>query len=541
MSKGQDLPEIEDKTPLYKEIKELYLLEDRQVFSKSMVWPLQHHYYAEKGIEAWRQGDVPHYITSNPRVANNYAEIVWAFWLEQNTLLEKPSVQPERQYIIELGAGSGRFSFHFLTQLASLCELGKVEPESFCYVLTDFAQTNLDFMRSHPRFQPFFQSGLLDLALFDINETDKIELQISGKTISSFSLDRPLIVFANYVFDSVPQDLFYFEDETSYLGVVSVAADTDPTEIPISQLPEHLFFRYDFEPLDGQPYAENDYAQLFTSCHQQLTNTHFLFPIGVLNCLKRLEQFSQSGLLVLSADKGEHRLKGLEGLALPQFVQHGSLSLNVNYHVLKTYCIQQGGVVFLPELPGTNIGVYGFLFGKEAHCYFQTKNAYQQHVANFSPDDYYNLISHCNETIDTLNFKQMIAYLRLGYYDSHLLTYFLPHLIKLAPEFNLDEREVVIFAVEQAWKIYFPLGEENNLANRIATLLYTIEEYSLAHLYFERSVAIYGPDTGTLYNIALCNYLLNQFTEAKGLLEIILQNEPTNQLAKDLLAEILTS
>jgi hypothetical protein len=32
----------------------------------SPLWALQRAYYASAGVEAWRMGEVPHYVTSHP-------------------------------------------------------------------------------------------------------------------------------------------------------------------------------------------------------------------------------------------------------------------------------------------------------------------------------------------------------------------------------------------------------------------------------------------------------------------------------------------
>src|SRR5436305_2417201 len=110
-----------------------FLLEERQPFCRSLIWQLQDRYFAERGVEAWRQGEVPHYVTSNPTIANAYAELVLAFWRDQQALATAASDAP--QYICELGAGSGRFAFHFLTRLADLCADTGVAPTAFRYVL----------------------------------------------------------------------------------------------------------------------------------------------------------------------------------------------------------------------------------------------------------------------------------------------------------------------------------------------------------------------------------------------------------------------
>src|SRR5256885_14636357 len=132
--------------------KRLFVLERRQHFSRSLIWQLQNQYFAARGVAAWSLGEGPHYITSNPTIANSYAEMVLAFWRDRNRLA--PNDQPdEPQYICELGAGSGRFAFHFLQRLADLCAQAGVPARSFCYLLTDVAEGNLEFWRGHPRFQ----------------------------------------------------------------------------------------------------------------------------------------------------------------------------------------------------------------------------------------------------------------------------------------------------------------------------------------------------------------------------------------------------
>src|SRR5262245_56914020 len=57
----------------------LFVLEEKQRLSQSLLWRAQRHFFEQQGIEAWRQGTVPHYVTSNPYLANTYARLVFAF------------------------------------------------------------------------------------------------------------------------------------------------------------------------------------------------------------------------------------------------------------------------------------------------------------------------------------------------------------------------------------------------------------------------------------------------------------------------------
>ena len=84
-----------------------YQIEEATPFSKSLIWQLNRDYYQNTGVDAWRQGIVPHNLTSNSMVGKTYAELIFAFLKD---LAAKGQTQ-EKIYIMELGAGHGRLSF----------------------------------------------------------------------------------------------------------------------------------------------------------------------------------------------------------------------------------------------------------------------------------------------------------------------------------------------------------------------------------------------------------------------------------------------
>ena len=171
--------------------------------SQSPIWQLQRRYFAEAGIEAWRHNTVPSYVTTNPYIAGTYVRLVSAFLEDCRRSGALPS-DGGPVHVVELGAGSGRFAHHFLTQFDD--GAGQVR-----YVLTDVSRANIDFWRGHPSFQKFVAQGRLDFARFDAEADDSIRLEHSGATIAP-GYARPLIVIANYVFDGIAQDAFVVEN-----------------------------------------------------------------------------------------------------------------------------------------------------------------------------------------------------------------------------------------------------------------------------------------------------------------------------------------
>lgn len=509
-----------------------FVLERRVPFSQSMVWQLQRRYFAERGVDAWRHGEVPHYVTSNPTIANAYAEIALAFWRDR----ERLAPQAEPLTICELGGGAGRFAFHFLKRLEILCADAGIPPQAFRYVLTDTADANLAFWRGHPGFEPFFADGRLDLARFDVTSPGSLALEVSGDVIGPGSLAHPLLVVANYLFDSVPQDLFHVRDQRVHACRVSLAVDTAPDALDVAELLDRLQLHYDEEEA-AAPYEEPWLQRLISFYQQRLHNAYVLFPAVGLRCVRTLAGLSAHGAMVLSADKGHHRLAELEGLAAPRLVRHGSVSLSVNYHAFVQDCLDDGGLALLPADQHASIDVIGLLWLEDAPAHGETQSAYRRHVQEFGPDSFYCITKHARPTIPGMTVGDILAYLRLGRYDSHQFGRYLPRLLELAPALDAGARLDVIAAIERVWEMYFPLGEDLDLANKIAELLYALDDYAGALDYFERSVAIYGADTGTLYNIAACHHLLGAHDVAAAVLRQVLDYEPDNDAARRLLTE----
>ena len=514
----------------------LHLLDAEKPFSESLLWQLQERYFNEKGCDAWRYTEVPHYVTNNPSVANTYAEIVFANWRDQARLLDSAALQ-EPLNIVELGAGSGRLAYHFLQRLCALCEQFDVPPGSFNYILSDYAAVNLAFWRQHPRLQPFFDSGMLDLALFDARNSTVLNLQISGRSICAGSLARPLIAIGNYFFDSIPQELILFEDGKAHRCRIALEVDADPASLNVTQLLERLRCSYTYSELDGLLFADANWQALLDSYRATVQRSHVLFPVSGLGCLERLKSFSSTGLLVLSTDKGEHQLATLQNVPPPEPDRHGSFSLQVNYHALGMWCEQAGGLKMFPESLTLSINVCALLVLDDPARWSETRMAYRRQVIDFSPDDFYTISYMARQAIPMMSLGELLAHLRLAYHDPHACGHYLPRMVDLAPGLTPIERTALTAALEKVWHIYYPLGEEMNLAEHIAYLFCMIEDYPRALQFYRHATALYPDraDSGALYNQAWCHTMMNDDGAALVPLQTLLQSDPQHSEALELL------
>jgi len=499
--------------------KTWYVFEERQPFARSVLWDLQRNYFLTRSVRAWQQEEVPQYITTNPTVANSYAEIVFAFLRDRDRLQPGGGAAAQPLHVCELGAGSGRFAFHFLSRLAELCAQQGVPLARFRYVLTDLVDSNLAFFREHPRFAPFFAQGVLDTALFDVVSPAPLRLQGSGRTLDAGALEQPLVVFANYLFDSVPQDLFHVRAGACAQALVTLAVDEDPRGMAPDVLLSRLDHRLDYEPLAGPAYGEPYLQEILDGYRRTLPEAYLSIPSAGLRCLEWMKGLSRAGMLLVSSDKGYHRVDAAGANA--GFLRHGSFSLDVNYDAIARYCGRGQGLALLPAFRHQSVSVSAFLMVDAAAGYMDTRMAYRRHVEEFGPDDFYTLTRYLRKHVADMAFEELVACLRLAHHDATQFVRYLPRLLALAPGLDEEQRRVVADTVQRVWSLYFPLADAGDLAFDLARLLYELDDYRGAIALFRESLAVHGEHEGTLRNIAMCHQVLGERDEAGAVLRLL--------------------
>jgi len=502
-----------------------YLIEQDVPFAQSAVWDIQRAYYGDYGVKAWnKSGTVPHYVSSNPAVAYAYAEIVLGFFRDR-VRIAPDNTDPI--YILELGAGSGRFAYHFIKQFSDLYHALKLPLPRFCYVLSDLSHHNVTHWTNHPRFQPYIEQGLLDIAQFDATATDPIQLQISGNTLTPNSLSQPLIVIGNYFFDSIEQELLRFQNGKVYDCLTTTTVGIDPRTADVHKLMKTVELKYSYKRRKPPLYDLPELNAIVDSYRRDIKNSHVYIPTAGVRCLHYLRTVSQSGLLLLTADKSQHTLDKLDGRGAPSLVTHGgSFSLTVNYHAIAHYVEDTGGAVIFPEHPfyGLNHSVMFLL--DEAQSYVETQFAQSRFINNYGPDEYFSIKKHFDSTVHILTIRYLLAYLRLSHYDAKIFFKMVERLTEQLPEIADAEKEAVVEALHRVWDMYYHIGEEDDLAFEIGMILYELDYFAEALAYFQHSIATHDVDIATLFNMAVCALQVGDIQQSTDLIAQILADEP---------------
>lgn len=503
-------------------------------FSEAPIWDWQRAYYEQQGMKAWRNDQVPQYITSNPMIARAYAEVIFGFLQDRAGMGDRS----EPVTILELGAGVGRLGFHVLQELCALRDYAGMVLPPFRYVMTDLALKNIRTWEKHPAFQTFIRQGLLDFARFDAVHDTELELDVSKTTIRPGDLEQPLLILANYFFDSIPQELLYVGDGKTFECDVVMDHHVDSGQRNPSEALQNTTLQYEYRRAPGYEEETYPYRDVIELYLQELEDSHVLFPVTGLTCLERLNRLSASGFLLLTADKGDHLLENWKFTEPPQLVHHGSFSLTANYHAIQQVFEQKGAQSLFTKHHYKNINVGCILMLEKPMDYAYTRLAYRRFIERFGPDDFFSMKEWVDPQIETMELQQLLAFWRLGGYDAEFFVQSAKRIVNLLPEASDEEKEDIQSGIHTMWSSYYEMDQGYDLALDAGLVLFEMDLYEDAKWFLETSLHAgeEEPVPTVLYSLAICSCELGLAEGAVEYLREALDLEPENEEALALLS-----
>lgn len=453
--------------------KNTHIIAADQRLSQSLIWQIQREYFLHSGPQAWQDDVVPHQISSNPLLARAYSQLILGYLRDCATAVQNHtlSLNPDQPiYIIELGAGSGRLAHHFLHQFQPLWAQSPCAGIPFKYVMTDFVPQNVAFWQAHERFQPWFEAGLLDMALFDVMAPRPLHLQIADRVLDQKEIENPLILIANYFFDSIPQDSFVIQDGQLCHNLVTLRSSQPEPDLADPSLWQRLELVYEAIPLAESAYNEDSYNQILDSYETHLPDTTVTFPNVGLDCLRFWRGYGHGRLLLLTSDRG-YTLPGSlldQGDPLPNW--HGSFSLMVNYHAVSQFVEMNGGVALHTDHYQDNLQTAVYLLGQQPPNSLEVQLAFQGAFGQGGPEDFFALKKALAAQLPDLSLSQILSYLRLSAFDADIFNDCFPSLKKQLKQADPVWYEDVRTVLRQVWQQYLPLRADDELAGQINEL-----------------------------------------------------------------------
>ncbi len=554
---------------------------NRYRFSEAPIWELLREYYEQEGLDAWRNDGIPQYVTSNPMIAAAYADMIVAFLLDR----QQQGGAGETIHIVEIGAGAGRLAGHILHELCRVRDEVIEDLPSFCYVMTDLAVDSVAAWQQHPALQTYVAQGVLDFARFDAMADTELQLAVSGQTLQAGVLQEPVVLIANYFFDSLPQELIRIENGAVYeadIELIQVSpakqngtdrsttavasessnqqAELQPEQSKKSKQVELHFqqtdsdiddrarsasnrlneigIEYTYRHAPEYEQADHPYADLLSLYREQLDDNYVLLPWASIDCLQRLNRLSAAGFVLITADKGEHLLEGWRLEEPPELTLHGGggFSLNANYHAISYVFGAQGAEVLFPPHHYTGINVGCMLHVAQPRRYSGLRMAYHRSAARFGPDEFFSLKRWVDERLDEMELAPWLAFWRLGNYDAEFFIQSTERLSELLSEANDEEYLDLLHGIERMWSSHYVMAQRYDLALDTGLLLFEMEQYEQAQHYLQQSVAEEQEETvpTVFYCLAICCLELGELEQAGEYLEQLLNVEPEHAEAQAL-------
>ncbi|SFF17593.1 hypothetical protein SAMN05216378_5295 [Paenibacillus catalpae] len=498
----------------------------RYRFSEAPIWNIQREYYEKEGLRAWNNDQVPQYITSNPMIAAAYAEMIFGFL--QDRANQEGSVQ-----IVELGAGAGRFAFHVLHELCQLVDYAGIPLPAFRYIMTDLAMSNVLAWQKHPALQAFIARGMLDFAPFDAVHDTELKLIVSGETIGKGDVKQPLVIVGNYFFDGIPQELLYVGEGQIYETDVMVEYPENRESLKPSELLTQIALSYEHRRAPAYEEETYPYRDVIAVYQEQLEDSHIVFPVAGLTCLDRLNQLSQAGYLLLTADKGDHLLDNWKFADPPELVLHGSFSLTANYHAIQQVLENQGALVLFPQHHYENINVGCMIHVDSPESCLQTRLAYRRFVERYGPDDFYSLKIWVDRNLESMELRHILSFWRLGGHDAEFFIQSTKQISSLLADALDEEKEDILLGIRIMWSSYYVMEQKYDLALEAGLLLFEMDMYEESKHFLEISVKEDEEEivSTVFYCLAICCFELELVDEALHYLRELIRLEPDHEEA----------
>lgn len=523
---------------------QVYVVEQGRRLSESKLWTLQRDLYNVQGIQAWSTGSVPQWITTSPIIARAYAQIALGYLRDLAAQID-PS-QPI--YFVELGAGSGRFAYRFIKRFTKVLRQSSLSHLSFNYVMTDITPNLIDFWQSHPSLQPLVHDGLVDFALFDATHPGDIQLINAQSTLQAGTVANPMIVIANYFFDSVPHDCFAIIDKQLCENLVKVTSPTAEPKLSGDQPLASLTVGFEPKPAPADYYDDPALNRVLEGYRQRLDDMLLLFPVSAMTCIRHFQHMSADRALFIIGDIGSTREEDIVEHVSGGVGNDSNFWLEVNFDAIGEYVRELGGQFIHPPYRHGGLNISAFMLGasqsKSDKGFPDTHLAFDDGVAQYGPDDSFFITRRVGKDCESMSRGELLTFLRSTGWDSDHVIRCMPLLLNSLQGASWVGREDLRRAIDEIWDAYFPIGETSemdDLAFGLGVLLYTIGDFDPALEFFQRSLVIAGVDPRTTLNVALCLNRLERSAETLEWLDRTLELDPINEQAQELRRSLLAT
>ncbi len=487
------------------------LIENKVSFSESKLWDWQRGYYNAKGVEAWSSNEVPFEITSNPFIASSYANVIVRFI--QDYSKQNPETAQEPFYILELGAGTGQFSYYLLKALLYLLSELDMNNVNIRYVMSDMSKKNINFWKENNAFDTFVRKDILYFAELDLeSDFNEIILQQSDIILSKkHCLKNPLTIISNYIFDALRNDVFAVKNNKLYESLVSLTTEEDNINNGQPKDWKKIHIEYEDVEIKSEYYKDPDFDAVLEDYRTNLDNSYFLFPIASLNALKKLKSFSSDKMFILASDKAHTMIQEHQHFGFPKTAIHGnSFSIMANFDAIGRVFEHWSGSKLL-QTSYTSFTTAAFFSNLDFNKLPETRLALELSIKNFGPCEYFLLSFHVSSSDQEASLETYISILELSKWNPYIYSILNEQILKLVKNAKYSELEYLAENIHKVAENFYFIPNTSNLFFNIGIFFHDIEMFDKAIPYYKKSLSIFGKEYYTLYNLGICFYKTDNY------------------------------
>jgi hypothetical protein len=375
---------------------------------------------------------------------------------------------------------------------------------------------------------------------------DRIQLQLGGNEVCADTVRNPMIVIANYFFDTVPHDVFRIESKKLLEGQVSLERLLETEEGPvdpasplhISQIKPH----WQYKELRSDRYFEDERlnAVLRHYKHNYREGT-FIFPTGAYQVLRNMEAMANGRLVLLSSDKGYTDVDYMLCFSEHRYAIHdGCFSYMVNYDAIGQAFRQGGGHYF--HTVGLNLSIQtvccislpGETHRFERIPYFFNQKYNRTNIVN----SMCSLLPDGREENPSLQMDRLIAQLRLHMADPKIFPLLAQEIVDQLPNVSWYYQQDLLQLIEEAWNRFYYFPGEVNLPFWLSQMCFYMDHFDKSLFYMEKTIESFGEHETLFYLKAQSHERLSQWRKALESYEKALELKPDFDDARQALAAV---
>jgi len=490
-------------------------LQEMTPVDQSMVWTLLDQFYIEEGPKAWSEDIVPQGSTANCYTADTYARIAAAF------LRDMENLGTEKPLIIELGGGNGRFAWQFLNRLNNYHASEDNPLPDFTYLLTDAAQNNLKSWQSQQRFKNLVASGMLEFGTLWVEENPTIHTQ-TGQITPSDLRHRPILIIANYLFDSIKSNMLHIKDHQFHQVLMSLESEkSDLLDKPVRTF-EGIKEKFSSRPIAGPDTGDALLDEILTDYLSHDEEFYVVVPEIGFKFLKAFTERRAPMMMIAGdlaySDPDEYNTES-------PFIFDSYFAHYTNFHIFQQLFERKGGHTQFQRHKDIDFSNAAFLMPGDDYedvrsSFARTIPEARASLQEFYPYDAHELTEMISETVEEASFRQVLAWLRFSKFDPEVAQACLPMLFEeLQQGQDEPDAEQLYESYMEAYQAFFPDGQQVTFDYTIAQLFLGLKLNKEARDLLEQSIEEFGPSAARLYVYALVLIRLKKKKKARTVLQ----------------------